>query len=285
MKKRIFLLAFILVMIIPQMALANGNQLIIINKLTNKLAFYENGSQVKTFPVATGKTNNLTPEGTFPIVNKIKNRPYYTDGIPGGDPRNPLGDRWLGLHAWGTYGTTYAIHGNNNPDSIGKYVSAGCVRMYNDDVHWLFDRVKLKTNAVIVNSSKSFDEIAKASGYELLPPIKVVLDGRELAVNVDPFMENNRVFVPMRTIFDELGAAVHWENTTKSITAVKNSNIIKLKINSKQASINEKPILLDVEPTIRQNTTFVPIRFVSEALGVTVYWDSKKRMITLTSPK
>ncbi|MDO6851927.1 L,D-transpeptidase [Priestia megaterium] len=69
------------------------------------------------------------------MLNKIKNRPYYTGHIPGGDPRNPLGKRWLGLNANGTYGDTYGIHGNNNESSIGKYVSQGCMRMHNSSVN------------------------------------------------------------------------------------------------------------------------------------------------------
>ncbi|MFS0862262.1 L,D-transpeptidase family protein [Fredinandcohnia sp. 179-A 10B2 NHS] len=146
---------------------ATESQLIIINKKSNEMAFYNGSNLVRTFSVATGRNISLTPEGTFKIVNKIKNRPYYTDNIPGGDPRNPLGDRWLGLDAWGTYGTTYAIHGNNNPSSIGKYVSAGCVRMYNEEVRWLFDQVNLYTPVIITNSSSSFQAIAKANGYSV----------------------------------------------------------------------------------------------------------------------
>lgn len=144
---------------------SSDSQLIIINKKTNELAFYESGKLLKTFKVGTGRNLSLTPEGSFRIVNKIKNRPYYTDNIPGGDPRNPLGDRWLGLDARGTYGTTYAIHGNNSPSTIGKYVSAGCVRMYNDELRWLFDRVNLYTTVIITNSENSFYTIASTHGY------------------------------------------------------------------------------------------------------------------------
>ncbi len=144
---------------------ASGSQLIIINKKTNTLAFYEGGALVKTFKVATGRSNDYTPEGTFNIVNKIKNRPYYTKNIPGGDPRNPLGDRWMGLDARGTYGTTYAIHGNANENSIGKYASSGCVRMHNQEVRWLFDRVQISTTVVITRSDSNFDSIAMAHGY------------------------------------------------------------------------------------------------------------------------
>lgn len=149
----------------PTHAFTN-NQLIIINKTTNELAFFDKNELVRTFSVGTGRTNALTPEGTFQIVNKIKNRPYYTGRIPGGDPRNPLGDRWLGLNARGTWGTTYAIHGNSNPNSIGGYVSAGCVRMYNDEVRWLFDQVKVGTTVIITHSNKNFVNLAASYGYE-----------------------------------------------------------------------------------------------------------------------
>jgi glucan-binding YG repeat protein/lysophospholipase L1-like esterase len=146
---------------------AASSQLLIINKQTNTLAFYDSGKLVKTFKVATGRSRDLTPEGKFRIVTKIKNRPYYTGGIPGGDPRNPLGDRWMGLEARGTYGTTYGIHGNNNENSIGKYVSSGCVRMHNEEVRWLYDKVQLYTTVIITYSSSSFDSIAKANGYSV----------------------------------------------------------------------------------------------------------------------
>lgn len=140
-------------------------QLIIINKSTNKLAFFDSGQLVKVFNVATGRDNSFTPEGTFPIVNKIKNRPYYKDNIPGGDSRNPLGDRWLGLHALGTNGTTYAIHGNNNPNSIGTYASAGCIRMHNEEIRYLFDQVHTGTSVIILHSNQSFEAIAAANNY------------------------------------------------------------------------------------------------------------------------
>ncbi|PGM54641.1 hypothetical protein CN946_13610 [Bacillus sp. AFS053548] len=139
------------------------SQFIIINKSINRLAFYENGKLVKVFKVATGKSQDLTPEGKFKIVVKIVNRPYYKENIPGGDPRNPLGNRWLGLNARGTWGTTYAIHGNNNPSSIGTYASHGCVRMYDEEVEWLFKHVQKNTTVLITSSNMSFQDIAVAN--------------------------------------------------------------------------------------------------------------------------
>ncbi|RSD28391.1 L,D-transpeptidase family protein [Mesobacillus subterraneus] len=148
-------------------ALAAGGEIIIINKSNNQLAYYKNNKLVKTFKVGTGRMPSYTPEGKFKIVNKIKNRPYYTGKIPGGDPRNPLGNRWLGINARGTWGTTYAIHGNNNPKSIGGYVSGGCIRMYDNEVEWLYDQVKVDTPVIITTSKKSFNSIAAANGYKV----------------------------------------------------------------------------------------------------------------------
>ncbi|MGE1198114.1 L,D-transpeptidase [Priestia megaterium] len=142
---------------------AASGDLIIINKKTNQLAYFHNGKLEKTYSVATGKTWSDTPVGFFKIVNKIKNRPYYTGHIAGGASNNHLGSRrWLG----GLMQTEQpAIHGNNSEDSIGKYVSHGCVRMHNADVEELFNKVAVGTSVTITYSSKTFEELAKVYGY------------------------------------------------------------------------------------------------------------------------
>jgi len=125
---------------------------ITINKATNKLYFNSNDTVFKVFPVATGRSPSLTPEGQFTIVIKLVNPAYYRLNIPGGSPRNPLGYRWLGLSVGS--GGSYGIHGNNNPASIGTYASAGCIRMQNQDVAWLFDHTPLGTPVKIINDPK-----------------------------------------------------------------------------------------------------------------------------------
>ncbi|MFC0273405.1 peptidoglycan-binding protein [Metabacillus herbersteinensis] len=164
----LFVLSFLMIFSLElSSASAAGSKFIIINKSNNQLAYYENSQLKKVFRVGTGRSQSLTPEGKFKIVNKIVNRPYYKDNIPGGDPRNPLGNRWLGINARGTYGTTYAIHGNNNPNSIGGYVSSGCVRMFDNEVEWLFSQVPTNTTVIITSTSKSFDSIAASNGYKV----------------------------------------------------------------------------------------------------------------------
>ncbi|AEH48296.1 L,D-transpeptidase family protein [Parageobacillus thermoglucosidasius] len=82
-----------------------------------QLTLKKNGSIVRIYPIAVGKMVTATPVGDFVIVNRQPN--------PGG----PFGAIWLSLSK-----IHYGIHGTNNPSSIGKYVSKGCIRMHNKDV-------------------------------------------------------------------------------------------------------------------------------------------------------
>ncbi|MBX0358571.1 L,D-transpeptidase family protein [Halobacillus sp. Nhm2S1] len=170
LKKLVFVLGIVLLssFLMTRPAEAAEKEAIIINKSNNQLAFYENGKLQKVFPVATGRTRNMTPEGKFTLVNKVKNRPWYKEGIPGGDPRNPLGARWLGIKVpgdWGhTSGNVYGVHGTNQPSSIGTYASSGCIRMYNEDVIWLFDRADKNIPVYITSSSASFTALAQNYG-------------------------------------------------------------------------------------------------------------------------
>jgi len=122
---------------------------IVINKTKNTLTIFLNGNIIRVFRVATGKTSYLTPEGKFKIITKVKEPWYLPKKIPGGDKKNPLGTRWLGLSVPNTGGYKYGIHGTNNPYSIGRHVSLGCIRMHNRDVEWLYRHIPLKTDVII----------------------------------------------------------------------------------------------------------------------------------------
>lgn len=147
--------------------LPESKQMIIINKFDNSLTFYKDGYFIREFDVATGRVSSFTPEGDYQVANKVKNMPYYKTNIPGGDPRNPLGDRWIGLNVPNTQGFTYGMHGTNMEWTIGTYASSGCVRMYNSEVRWLFKRVEIGARVIITNQDKSAEEIAKESGYSI----------------------------------------------------------------------------------------------------------------------
>jgi L,D-transpeptidase ErfK/SrfK len=97
-----------------------------------KLSLFNNGKLVKIYPIAVGKMLSGTPTGEFVIVNRQMN--------PGG----PYGVMWLSLSKQG-----YGIHGTNDPSSIGKAVSKGCVRMYNRDVLQLAELAPNGTRVII----------------------------------------------------------------------------------------------------------------------------------------
>lgn len=101
---------------------------------------------VKTYRVATGK-DNTTPVGIFTIVNKAVNPVWYTTGavVPPDSPENILGTRWMGISV-----PHYGIHGTTEPESIGQSVTAGCVRMKNEDVEELYTIVPVGTQVMIL---------------------------------------------------------------------------------------------------------------------------------------
>jgi lipoprotein-anchoring transpeptidase ErfK/SrfK len=125
-----------------------------INLDTNILEVYLNNHVMYTFKVATGKVQKDTPIGTFKIVTKVVNPWYLPKNIAGGDSKNPLGTRWIGLNVPDSNGYKYGIHGTNNPSSIGRYVSQGCIRMYNQDVEWLFQHIPKGTLVIIKDERK-----------------------------------------------------------------------------------------------------------------------------------
>jgi lipoprotein-anchoring transpeptidase ErfK/SrfK len=84
------------------------------------------------------------------MVQRDVHAAQWANGMPGG-PENPLGARALYLHANGI-DTLYRIHGTNEPTSIGKALSSGCVRMLNEDIADLFERAPLKTRVVVLAS-------------------------------------------------------------------------------------------------------------------------------------
>lgn len=138
-----------------------GDPFVIVNKRTNELALIQDNRVQTIVSVATGKTIELTPEGIFTITVKAKNPYFRKKNIPGGDPKNPLGARWIGFDANGTDGRTYGIHGTNQPASIGKYVSQGCIRTQNEVISSLYPLIPIGTKVLVTSSRKSFDELGK----------------------------------------------------------------------------------------------------------------------------
>ena len=104
---------------------------------------------LQVYPVGVGM-NNSTPEGVFIVRNKLVNPPYQPQHKPrsafrpGGAPDNPLGTRWIDI------GNHYGIHGTIEPESIGRDVSEGCIRMHNAHVEELYDLLVVGASKVYI---------------------------------------------------------------------------------------------------------------------------------------
>jgi lipoprotein-anchoring transpeptidase ErfK/SrfK len=138
-----------LIKIGERLKILKGELSLLVDKSDYTLTILLNGHFIKQYPIGIGKSDK-TPVGVFVVDNKLINPTWYSpDGVyQYGHPKNVLGTRWIGFEDKdGLYG--YGIHGTADPDSIGKDMSNGCIRLKNKNVEELFDFVKERTLVVM----------------------------------------------------------------------------------------------------------------------------------------
>lgn len=111
--------------------------------------------------------------------------------------------------------------------------------------------------------------------------IDIYIDGLYVPTDEAPFIENGRVLVPIRSLFEAMDQRVEWNPNTKTISI--DDGIVTLQIGSKKATVRNEIVTLDVPAQIVNGRTFVPLRFIVEHLGKNVYWDGKNRIVDITS--
>ena len=111
--------------------------------------------------------------------------------------------------------------------------------------------------------------------------IKVLLDGQELIFDVPPQLIDNRTMVPMRKIFESMGASVEWDGNTQIVTATKDNIIVIMQINNKEINVNGESITFDVAPQLVDSRTLVPARAVAESLKAKVDWDGETKTVII----
>jgi lipoprotein-anchoring transpeptidase ErfK/SrfK len=112
-------------------------RVIVVSLEDHKLALVEDGQVKKVYTVAVGKPSTPSPVGTYTIARRVKNPTYSHNGkVVAAGPGNPVGTRWMGLSVKG-----YGIHGTNEPKSIGKAASHGCIRMAQKDLEEMYELV------------------------------------------------------------------------------------------------------------------------------------------------
>ena len=117
---------------------------------------------------------------------------------------------------------------------------------------------------------------------EEAPVVKV--NDTILGFETPPVTESDRTLVPMRFLFEQLGAEVTWDEATETATAVKANTTINFSIDNTTATVNGAETVMDVPARLVGDKTMVPLRFLSEEMGYTVEWDEETRMATITTP-
>ena len=113
--------------------------------------------------------------------------------------------------------------------------------------------------------------------------VTVFYNGNKIAFDQVPQIVDGRTLVPLRAIFETLGAGVNWDPATSTVTAAKDGVSVSLTVNSTKATKNGESVELDVPAQIVNGRTLVPVRFVSDCFDVNVEWDETMKKVSLTS--
>ena len=113
--------------------------------------------------------------------------------------------------------------------------------------------------------------------------IKVTVNGEKIIFDVPPQLINNCTMVPLRKIFEAIGADVLWDGATQTVTATKGDQKITATINNTNAYVNGALKTLNVPPVIIEGRTLVPVRFIATALGANVEWNSKTNTVVINT--
>lgn len=113
--------------------------------------------------------------------------------------------------------------------------------------------------------------------------IRVHVDGHIIDFESDPYIKNDSTLVGVRSILEALGAEVSWDGDSQTVTILKDDTEIILTVSSDTAYVDGAAQTLSAAPEMSGNSVMIPVRFISEQLGMTVSWEESTRLITITS--
>jgi len=130
------------------------------------------------------------------------------------------------------------------------------------------------------NSDTSY-YIVRDKNY--VPIITVTLNGVPIQFDQSPIIENGRTLVPLRAIFEAMGATVDWNGSTQIITVTMKSTTITMRIGNNIMTKNGQNLTLDVPPEIVNDRTLVPVRAIAESFGAIVNWDGDTKTVIISN--
>jgi hypothetical protein len=114
--------------------------------------------------------------------------------------------------------------------------------------------------------------------------ISTTVDGRTVVYpDVEPVMMNGRVMVPLRGVFEHMGAYVEWDSLSQEVKVTDEGTVVLLRIGSSTATVNGNIVPIDAPATMLRGRTMVPLRFISETFGHDVYWNAPVRTVEITT--
>lgn len=133
----------------------------------------------------------------------------------------------------------------------------------------------------VQNGVKHYKELYTIDVKDLA--VGVELDGERITFDQDPILTSGRTLVPLRAIFEKLGAQVQWDDETQTVKATKGDTTITLTIDDVTAYKNDEVITLDVPAKIVNGRTLVPLRFISDCFDMDVQWNEEYQTVVLTT--
>jgi hypothetical protein len=262
--------------------------------------YWTGRSGVKTASLNTGP-HYIVPPGDVPLGTSIP------------DPLPVISEDWLpNLFPYNTAGVS-TIHEQSvfnkkgnlmaNPGRIGKWIFGWDednekVKIFVDGIYGLetdiffrmvgHDTLERSWDGVVyweddttfyIKNYNLLLSTPKQPLYDALDALenapKIMLNDTILAFANPPETEQDRLLVPMRFLFEQMGETVEWQGETQTAKVIGAQNVVSFSINDTTATVNGTPAEMDVPARLINDKTMVPLRFLSEELGYTVEWDAE----------
>lgn len=170
---------------------------------------------------------------------------------------------------------TQTIGGAESTKTADRFITVGKANGNPEYLQSIYSNDK--TTLLLNDPRPSFDVYEKQIAQLNKDKVTVMVNGRLLQSDVEPFIENGRTLVPMRAIFEALKAEVLWDAATETATATLRGTEVKITKNQTVAYVSGNPVTLDVPAAIKDGRFVVPVRFISESFGAKVEWIEARR--------